>query len=145
MGASKYFNQEQQDRIKAAIVEAETGTSGEIRVHVESECKEDVMDHAAWLFFFLKMEKTAQRNGVLIYLAVESRKFAIIGDKGINQVVPADFWESTKEKMRTHFRQGDLTGGLAEAALEAGKQLKKFFPYQSDDVNELSDEVSFGK
>lgn len=145
MGASKYFSKEQQAQIVSAIQQAETDTSGEIRVHIESKCTEEVLDQAAWLFDTLKMNKTALRNGVLIYVAVESKKFAIIGDKGINAVVPSDFWNVVKEKMRSHFVKGELTEGISEAVLEAGVQLKKFFPFQSDDVNELSDEISFGK
>lgn len=145
MKAANYFSKEQQKQIVEAIQQAETNTSGEIRVHIESKCNEDVLDHAAWLFNYLKMDTTAQRNGVLIYLAVESKKFAIIGDKGINAVVPTDFWDTTKEKMKSHFSQGQLTEGIVSAVLAAGEHLKAFFPYQSDDVNELSDEISFGK
>jgi uncharacterized membrane protein len=145
MGASKYFTKEQQKQIVEAIKEAENQTSGEIRVHIESRCKEDVLDRTAWLFHFLKMDKTELRNGVLIYLAVESRKFAIIGDRGINAVVPPDFWDTVKEKMRAHFAEGRFTEGIAEAVLSAGQHLKHYFAYQSDDVNELSDEISFGK
>jgi uncharacterized membrane protein len=145
MGASKYFTKEQQKQIVDAIKIAEKNTSGEIRVHIESKCNEEVLDRAAWLFDSLKMNKTELRNGVLVYVAVDSKKFAIIGDKGINKVVEADFWNVVKDKMRSHFAQGELTEGISEAVLEAGVQLKKFFSYQSDDENELSDEISFGK
>lgn len=145
MTASSYFSKEQQAQIVSAIKEAEMNTSGEVRVHIESKCNEDVLDHAAWLFNYLKMDKTEHRNGVLIYLAVESKKFAIIGDRGINAVVPADFWDSTKELMRSHFAQGRFTEGISAAVLSAGEHLKAFFPHQSNDVNELSDEISFGK
>lgn len=145
MGASKYFTKEQQTQIVDAIKIAEKNTSGEIRVHIESKCNEEVLDRAAWLFDSLKMNKTELRNGVLVYVAVDSKKFAIIGDKGINKVVEADFWNVVKDKMRSHFAQGELTEGISEAVLEAGVQLKKFFSYQSDDENELSDEISFGK
>ncbi len=145
MTASNYFTKEQQKQIVDAIKEAELNTSGEIRVHIESKCNEDVLDHTAWLFSYLKMDKTEQRNGVLVYLAVESKKFAIIGDRGINAVVPADFWDTTKDVMKMHFAEGRFTEGIAGAVLLAGVHLKKFFPYQSDDVNELSDEISFGK
>lgn len=144
MGASKYFSKEQQKQIVDAIKQAELDTSGEIRVHIERFCKEDVLDHTAWLFSQLEMDKTEQRNGVLIYLAIESRKFAIIGDKGINAVVPENFWESVKEIMRDKFAAGDLTNGISLAVLEAGSLLKQHFSYKHDDVNELSDEISFG-
>ena len=144
MGASKYFSKEQQTQIVDAIKEAELNTSGEIRVHIESLCRVDVLDRAAWLFSFLKMDKTNLRNGVLVYVAVESKKFAIIGDKGINRVVPSDFWNTVKDKMRLHFSDGRLSDGIAESVIEAGLQLKKYFPHESDDVNELSDKISFG-
>lgn len=145
MGASKYFSSEQQSQIVAAIREAESNTSGEVRVHIESKCDEDVLDHAAWLFQFLNMHKTDARNGVLVYLAVESKKFAIIGDRGINAVVPPDFWDATKEEMRTQFANGRITDGIVGAVLSAGVHLKTYFPHLSDDKNELSDEISFGK
>ncbi len=144
MGASKYFFKEQQRQIVGSIKEAESDTSGEIRVHIERFCNEDVLDHAAWLFSQLEMDKTELHNGVLIYLAVESRKFAIIGDKGINALVPSGFWDSAKEIMRERFSVGDLTGGISLAVLETGRLLKQHFPYQHNDENELSDEISFG-
>ena len=144
MGASIYFTKEQQHQITESIRQAELDTSGEIRVRIERFCREDVLDHAAWLFYQLEMEKTAQRNGVLIYVAVESRKFAVIGDKGINSIVPPDFWDSVKEIMRTQFAQGNLTDGISLAVLEAGKLLKQHFQYRKDDTNELPDDISFG-
>ena len=146
MGASKFFSKDDQKAIITAIEEAEKNTSGEIRVHVDVECKEDVLDHAAWLFHFLKMDKTALRNGVLIYLAVESKKFAIIGDEGINNAVPENFWEDTKEKMLSFFKEKKFTQGIISGITEAGEKLKTYFPYQGkEDINELSDEISFGK
>ena len=120
-------------------------TSGEIRVHIEDECEEDVLDRAAFIFSRLKMNRTEKRNGVLFYLAVKSHKFAIIGDSGINECVPENFWNTIKEEMGTQFKEGRFSNGLSLGILEAGKSLKKFFPYQSDDVNELPDEISFGK
>ena len=90
------------------------------------------------------MHKTQARNGVLFYLAVRDRKFAIIGDEGIHKVVPENFWDAIKEQMLSQFKQGDFTSGLTQGIISAGEQLKKYFPYQKDDVNELSDELSFG-
>ncbi len=127
-----------------AIKEAELNTSGEIRVHIESHCKSDVLDRAAFLFKKLQMHKTEQRNGVLFYLAYKDRKFAILGDGGINQKVPENFWDNIKEKMAERFKEGKFAEGLAVGIKESGEQLKTHFPYQSDDVNELSDEISFG-
>lgn len=144
--ASKLFSPEQKAEIVAAIKAAETQTSGEIQVHIESTCKGAVLDRAAKVFETLKMYQTKDRNGVLVYLAIEDHKFAILGDAGINSVVPADFWESTKDLMANHFRQGKFTEGLIEGIHHAGDQLKTHFPYDhQDDQNELSNEVSFGK
>jgi uncharacterized membrane protein len=89
------------------------------------------------------MHKTAERNGVLFYLALKDRKFAIIGDEGINNKVPVDFWDGIKEEMKMHFSDGNFTEGLSKAIDQAGKQLKTHFPYRQDDKNELSDEISF--
>jgi uncharacterized membrane protein len=143
--AVKLFSPEQKAQIVAAIKAAETQTSGEIQVHIESRCKGSVLDRAAQVFETLKMYQTKERNGVLVYLAVEDHKFAILGDAGINAVVPANFWESTKDLMADFFRQGKFTEGLIEGIHHAGEQLKAHFPFDSqNDQNELSDEVSFG-
>ncbi|PWD99919.1 TPM domain-containing protein [Marinilabilia rubra] len=143
--AEKLFTEEQKGRIVEAIKEAELNTSGEIRVHIEKSCPEDVMDRAAFMFEKLKMHKTELRNGVLFYLAVKDRKFAILGDAGINIKVPEGFWDNIKETMVNHFKEGDFAGGLTKGVLMSGEQLKNHFPYQTDDVNELSDDISFGK
>lgn len=140
-----HFTKEQQNRIVEAIKQAEHNTSGEIRVHIEKTCKEDVLDRAADVFAMLKMHKTEQRNGVLFYLSIEDRKFAILGDAGINAKVPCNFWESVKETVLEQFKLGNNTEGLVKGILMAGEKLKAQFPYQKDDVNELSDEISFGK
>jgi uncharacterized membrane protein len=145
MKASSFFSEEQQAKILASVREAEEATSGEIRVHIETSFKGDVLDRAAWVFGKLGMHKTALRNGVLFYLAVEDRKFAVIGDAGINAKVPVDFWDTTKELMLKNFKEGKFTEGLSEGIIIAGKQLKTHFPHQKDDVNELPDEISFDK
>jgi uncharacterized membrane protein len=144
MNAVNFFSKEEKDLIKSAIQEAERNTCGEIRVHVEYRCKEDVLDRAAWWFGKLKMQLTEQRNGVLFYLAVKDRKFAILGDKGINAVTPDDFWDRIREKMLDRFKEGAYAAGLQEGILMAGQALKEHFPYLDGDVNELSDEISFG-
>ena len=144
MNAINFFTKEEKELIKSAVQEAELNTSGEIRVHIDNHCREDVMDRAAWWFGKLEMQKTEQRNGVLFYLAVSERKFAILGDAGINAVTPDNFWDDIKEKMLVHFKEGNFATGLQEGVLLAGQQLKEHFPYQDDDVNELSDEISFG-
>ena len=124
---------------------AEKQTSGEVKVHIEKKCPNpDVMERAKEVFLTLNLHQTAQRNGVLFYLAYEDRKFAVLGDKGINEKVPADFWETTKRLLRSHFSQGLFLEGLCKGIDEAGFQLKSHFPYKSDDINELPDDISFG-
>ena len=144
MNAVNFFSKEEKEVIKSAVKEAELNTSGEIRVHIDNRCKEDVMDRAAWWFEKLEMQKTEQRNGVIFYLAVKDHKFAILGDAGINAVTPEDFWDQIKEKMLASFQEGAFANGLKEGILMAGEALKSHFPHQDDDVNELSDEISFG-
>lgn len=140
------FSKEQQAQIEAAIKQAETDTSGEIRVHIERHIEEDVLDHAAFIFEQLEMHKTELRNGVLFLLVVEDRHLAIIGDAGINAKVKEGFWDEIRDYMVTHFKQGQYTEGLSEGILMAGKALKEHFPYdKKNDKNELSDEISFGK
>ena len=141
--AKNFFTIAQQEDIRQAIMNAELDTSGEIRVHIENTCKGDALDRALVVFNKLGMEKTLSRNGVLIYLAVKNRKFAIIGDTAIHMVVTENYWDSIKNKMLNHFRENQFTEGLIEAITETGNQLKKHFPYQTDDANELSDEISF--
>jgi uncharacterized membrane protein len=142
--AKDFFNEEERKQIVDAIKQAELNTSGEIRVHLDRFCKEDVLDRAAHWFEKLQMHKTEQRNGVLFYLAYEDRKFAVLGDAGINQKVPETFWDSIKNQMVAQFKEGQFADGLANGIIESGKQLKQHFPYQTDDVNELSDDISFG-
>ena len=142
--ANSFFTKEQKEDIKQVILNAELDTSGEIRVHIENTCEGDVLDRAAYIFQKLKIHKTELRNGVLFYLALKNRKFSVIGDEGINKVVPDDFWEELRNKMLNYFRDGQFTEGLMEGMITIGKYLKKQFPYQTNDVNELSDEISFG-
>lgn len=143
--ASDFFSLEEQEDIRRAIKLAELDTSGEIRVHIENVCAGDVLDRAAFLFKQLGMTKTELRNGVLIYLAIRNRKFAIIGDAGINSVVPENFWDTIKHNMLNAFRKDEFSHGLCEAVRAAGLQLKQHFPRKREDVNELSDDISFGE
>ncbi|MFA5328962.1 MAG: TPM domain-containing protein [Prolixibacteraceae bacterium] len=145
MSVENFFSKEEKKQITGAIAEAELNTSGEIKLHVEGRCKIDVLDRAAYVFGKLKMHETEQRNGVLFYLAVFDRKFAILGDFGINQLVPDNFWDEIKETMLGYFLEGQYADGLSQGILMAGVQLKANFPYQKDDINELSDEISFEK
>ena len=140
---SDFFTNEEKENIKSAVEHAELDTSGEIRVHIENVCKGDVLDRAAHLFNKLGMTKTSKRNGVLIYLALVDKKFAIIGDIGINKVVPKDFWDSIKDEMISFFKQDKFAEGLIRGISESSSHLKTYFPHKSDDVNELSDDISF--
>jgi len=143
--AEKLFSTADRDAIISAIRSAEKSTSGEIQVHIENHCKGDVLDRAAELFETLKMYQTKDRNGVLFYLAVVDHRFAILGDAGINQVVPEDFWGKIKDHMADQFRAGNFPKGLIDGIQMAGEQLRSHFPYQGEsDNNELSDEISFG-
>ncbi|MBL4656217.1 MAG: TPM domain-containing protein [Bacteroidia bacterium] len=143
--SSKFFSSDQKQQIVSAIKDAESNTSGEIRVHIENHCKKEVLDRASTVFASLKMHKTKLRNGVLYYLAIKDHKFAILGDGGINAVVPDDFWDNIKENMQHKFATGKFTEGLSLGIKMAGEQLKAHFPYQSDDINELDDDISFGE
>ncbi len=138
------FTADEQQRIIAAIRQAEKATSGEIRVHVEAHCTtDDPVQRAIDVFAHLGMHQTKDQNGVLFYLAHADRKFAVVGDKGINAKVPADFWESTKNLLRIHFAKGAYADGLSQGIEQAGQQLKQYFPYASNDTNELADDISF--
>jgi len=134
---------EEQSKIIQAIETAELNTSGEIRVHIESKCKEDILDHAAFIFKKLEMHKTDQRNAILFYIALKDHKFAVIGDAGINEKVGDEFWETVKNEMLPFFKDGQLAEGLINGIHKAGKELKNYFPYQSNDKNELDNEISF--
>lgn len=137
---------EQEAALVEAIRQAELRTSGEIRVHLEDTCPTpEPLDRAAQVFAELSMHRTAQRNGVLFYLAWQSRQFAIIGDTGINSAVPDDFWETAKENVLQHFRQEKYVHGLEEGIRLVGEQLRRYFPYNAKtDENELDNSISFG-
>ncbi len=129
----------------AAIQEAEKETSGEIRIHFDRHCGSSAFESATRTFARLKMHRTALKNGVLIYIALEDKKLAIIGDSGINEKVPDDFWDKIKDRMIERFRAGEICEGVCEAVTETGLQLKRYFPYRKDDANELPDDISFQK
>jgi uncharacterized membrane protein len=143
MRASDFFTEEEKKLLEQSIREAELNTSGEIRIHVETFFNGEVLNRAATVFSRLGMHKTNLRNGVLFYLAILNKQFAILGDAGINRVVSDTFWNDIKTIMDSHFKQGDFAGGLSKAVTLAGEQLKKHFPHQLDDKNELPNEISF--
>lgn len=139
-----FLSKEDEQEIVQAIVSAEKNTSGEIRVHIEERSEKAPLDRAQEVFFELHMNETKDRNGVLFYVGVADKKFAIIGDEGIDKVVESDFWDCTKDIVISNFKEANFKNGLVEGVLRAGDRLKKYFPYQSDDVNELSNEISKG-
>lgn len=139
-----FLTTDQEQRIIEAIKTAEKNTSGEIRVHIEKITKKPSMERALEVFYYLKMDRTLLRNGVLLYIAVESKKVSILGDEGINAKVPANFWDNEIELVLSYFAKGQFAKGIELAIAEVGNRLKEYFPYQSDDSNELSDEISKG-
>lgn len=138
------FNKTEKKTIVDAITEAELNTSGEIRIHIDKKCKNNPIDKAVKIFEKLGMHNTEHRNGVLIYIATSNKKLAIIGDEGINKVVKENFWDEIKDEMISHFKDDNFIVGLSNGIIKAGQQLKKHFPYKSDDINELTNEISFG-
>lgn len=144
MNAKDFFSKEEQKKIVEAIKTAENLTSGEIRVHIELHCKEEILDRTTFLFSKMGMHKTDLRNGVLIYLAVKDRKFSIVGDGGINAKVADEFWNVITESTISYFKEGKYCDGLCEAIKRCGENLVEYFPVAEDDVNELSDDISFG-
>lgn len=138
------FDREIQRHIVEAIVEAEKKTSGEIRVHVQPKCGQDAMKEAKKIFHRLRMQRTKERNGVLLFVSWKSRQFAILGDEGIHQKVGDDFWKQTRDQMVRHFSNDDVSGGIVAAVKSVGEKLKTHFPAQSTDKNELSNTMSEG-
>lgn len=139
-----FFTEEEQKKIVKAIRDAESNTSGEIKVHIASSTNgEEIVQQASIIFDKLELEKTAQRNGVLIYIAKDDRQFAIWADKGINVVVPIGYWESTVDLMRSYFKAGQFAEGVIKGINMIGVKLKAFFPIEKNDINEITDDISF--
>lgn len=134
----------EEQEIIEAILEAEKNTSGEIRVHIEATTKIDHFSRAQQVFHFLKMDNTKEENGVLLYVAVDDKKFVIYGDSGIDRAAPKGFWDTTKDLISLHFKNGDFKQGIVEGVLKAGKELEAHFPWNHNDTNELSDAISKG-
>jgi uncharacterized membrane protein len=139
-----FLTKEEEQAIVEAIRVAEKETSGEIRVHIEKTTSKVPFDRALEVFNELGMDATELKNGVLFYFAVADKNFVICGDKGINDVVADDFWDTTKDTMATQFKAGNFKQGIVDGILSAGEQLQKYFPYQEGDTNELSNEISKG-
>ncbi|MBI2095054.1 MAG: TPM domain-containing protein [Candidatus Omnitrophica bacterium] len=130
--------------IVEAIRRAESRTSGEIRVHVAKKCGEDVLGRARKIFMKLGMHRTKQRNGVLIFVALDSRFFAIVGDSGIHHAVGDSFWSGVRDKMAECFRKGGIREGILAGVAGVGEKLERYFPVGSADRNELPDTVTGG-
>jgi len=138
-----FLSGKEKKQILAAVQDAEKNTSGEIRVHLEYNAHEPVYGHAQKVFRRIGMTKTAQRNGVLIFLATRNKKFAVLGDVGINEKVPEGFWNDVVQIMQEHFKQNKFAEGISEAVVRVGEKLKTYFPYHSNDKNELPDGISY--
>ncbi len=138
----KFLTADEEQEIVAAILDAEKNTSGEIRVHIESHTRLEHFERAKEVFHLLKMDNTKDENGVLIYVAVNDRKFVIYGDRGMDKVVPDDFWNSTKDIIQKHFIAGNYKEGIIAGIASAGRELEAHFPWNHGDLNELSNEVS---
>lgn len=137
------LNREEDRRVVEAIKQAELNTSGEIKVHIENHCRGDVEERSLVVFNRLKLNETKLHNGVLIYLAARDHKFAILGDEGINKVVEDGFWNDVKDLMMNHFKEGRFADGLEQGIQRCGEKLKNYFPCQSDNTNEIPDDISY--
>jgi len=139
----KFLKKAEGDKILQSIREAEKKTSGEIRIHFQKSINQPVINAAIETFFELEMDKTKDRNGVLFFIVPRKKQFAIIGDEGIDNVVPDDFWDEVKSVLERHFKKKSWAEGLIEGIKLTGEKLKKYFPYEEDDIIELSDEISY--
>lgn len=142
-----YFSEEEKELIVQAIQKAEQRTSGEVRIYVENHCRfVDPVMRAKEIFYALKMTETAQRNAVLVYVAMKDRQLAVFGDEGIHTKVGAAFWNAEVQKMLQHFNKNNYAQGMAQMIGEVGEALVAHFPYDgTTDKNELPDEIVFGK
>jgi len=140
---NQFLSSSDEKEIIEAITQAEKNTTGEIRVHIETNSNKEPYTRAQEVFFELAMDKTTHSNGVLFYICLSSKAFVILGDTGIDRQVKAEnFWEGTKELVINHFKQGLYKQGLIYGILKAGSQLKVYFPSKGENKNELSNEIS---
>ena len=138
----KHLTKQDKKEIIAAIIQAEKMTSGEIRVHLQKKCKEDVFWEAKKVFHRLRIHKTKHRNGVLIFVALESRKFAILGDSGIHHHVGDSYWSQARDKMASYFMKGQMKEGIVAGVLGIGEKLRMHFPTNVHSKNEISNQIS---
>ena len=138
-----FFSKNERERIVSAIQAAEMKTSGEIRVHLENKAKDNILDHAKLIFEKLGMARTQDRNGILIWMCIHSKRFVVLGDQGIHEKLQPGFWDELVTILENHFKENHFSDGIVEAVARIGEILKTHFPYQRDDINELSDEISY--
>lgn len=143
MPAKDFLSEKDEKRIIQAITDAEKFTTGEIRVHIEYRCKKDPLERAKAVFAELEMHKTDARNGVILYIATDDRKVAIFGDEGISEQVEEDYWQDEIDKLIAEFKQGNFAKGIASVVSSIGEKLKRFYPSDGSDPNELDNEITF--
>lgn len=145
MPSQEFLTKTQEQQVIDAISRSEKQTSGEIRVHIEHNCKGDALERAAVIFHDLGMDETEQKNGVLIYIASEDHKAAVFAGKGIHRQVEEHYWNDVLQILLNHFKKGEFEEGIEDAVNEVGAKLKELYPFQRGDVNELSDEISYNE
>jgi len=145
MDLESFLNEKEIKDLAVIISKAELLTSGEIRLHLEEKCQIDTETRALEVFCSLNMGKTRLKNAVLIYISYGDQKFAICGDKGIHENVSNRFWKSLRNSLRRSFEKKDFFNGISVTIMECGRQLRTYFPYQHDDINELENHVTFEK
>jgi uncharacterized membrane protein len=145
MVSNEFLSETQEQRVIAAIQQAENKTAGEIRVHIEHTCKRDPLERAARIFHDLGMDQTELKNGVLIYIASEDHKAAVYAGQGIHKQVEEGFWDDVLHILIDHFKKGEHEEGIEAAVHKVGLKLKELFPYKKGDINELSNEISYNK
>lgn len=143
MPARKFLSEEDEQQIIKAISDAEEFTTGEIRVHIEFKCKKNPLDRAKALFHELEMDQTEARNGVILYIASDDRKVAVYGDEGISSQVEDDFWQAEINKLIMEFKAGNFEQGIESVVGDIGEKLKRYYPSDGSDPNELGNEISF--
>ena len=141
--AEAFFSKKEEKQIISAIKKAEKNTSGEIRIHIDESSESDCFVRAKQAFIALKMDNTKNRNGVLFYISAIEKEFAICGDVDIDKLTPADFWEEIKDIIIFHFKKNEFVMGLTKGIEMAGESLRKYFPFEDDDIDELPDEISY--
>ncbi len=139
----RFFSKEEEKSIISAIQTIENKTSGEIRVHLQRTCEGPVLEVGKKVFLQLGMHETDRRNGVLFFIVPKEHKFAVLGDSGLDEIVPESFWEEVRNVMQEHFKKGAFAIGITKGIHMVGDYLTQYFPVQEDDKNELSDDISY--